>query len=67
MTGILGLIRRAAGAVGVALVAFGVASQEDGASLTSNVEAIIGGVLFLVDFIPSVASKIKGAFGGESK
>lgn len=64
MSGILGLIRRAAGAIGVALVAFGVATQEEGAALSSNVETIIGSIMFLVDFIPSVVTKIKAVFGG---
>lgn len=64
---VFGILRRVAGAIGVGLVALGVSTQEEGAALSSNVEALIGGALFMIDFVPSIFAKIKGAFSGESK
>lgn len=56
----VGLIRRGVGAVGAFLVAFGLATADDAAALSSNVTAILGGLMYLADFVPSIFKKVKG-------
>lgn len=57
----IGLIRRGVGAAGAFLVAFGLASQADATAASSHVTEIIGGLMFLADFVTSIVGKISGA------
>lgn len=66
MDKVLGVIRHIVTIAGGVLIGIGVMDADQAAALTSNFEAIAGGVLALAGIAASVVAKLKGfkLFGG---
>lgn len=56
----IGLGRRIFGLAGIALVYFGVKDQAGVDAATHNLDLVLGGGMYLVDFVYSVYAKLVG-------